>query len=630
MYRPRQVVIAAPKKGGATGAMALLKGEPEGFAFDFTTPRGTAAVKSASNPALNQYNVPADTFLIQSASVQGKLYKQNDGVLRTTCAHNHALQSQTMDHANWTKNKCTISQDATTAPDGSLTADKIVEDNTTGDHYISNSSSASVVNGLFCTISIYAKAAERTRCKVYISVFSNLAFYIDLSNGTIDNQVNGTAPTTSVESVGNGWYRIIATDIPTAATVANVVWYTVSTGTTTSYLGDNASGIYVWGFQVNRGPLVRTYVPTTTANLIGPSMEFDSGSYALKTETSKSGFLTYEQNLAGANWTNSNTTETTEATTAPDGTTTADKLVEASDTAQVHSITQTSASVTSGTYYVFAVWLKAAGRTWARLAGATTRFADNFHADFNLSTGVVGTVGAGATGSGIEAYADGWYRCWIRAVCDSTGTNDFTISIGEGDTDITYNGNGTDGIYVWGAQIENYNSAAGVPCSFVGTDSTTVGRSGEQVTKALSGNLPFSSTAGTCWIEWASNGGPVSVVLFSFHDGTSNEIQQIYRAAVDQYTVNISDGGASQHNVNNTSITDHVYHKFAWGWELNNMAYCFDGGAITTDTSVTLPTVTNFTFGSQTSSACGDFRIRRFAYFPRRLTNDEIQKLSLR
>ena len=51
-------------------------------------------------------------------------------VMRRAAGVNLCLQSQAFDNASWTKTRATITTDATTAPDGTSTADKIVEDAT--------------------------------------------------------------------------------------------------------------------------------------------------------------------------------------------------------------------------------------------------------------------------------------------------------------------------------------------------------------------------------------------------------------------------------------------------------------------------------------------------------------------
>ena len=111
------------------------------------------------------------------------------------------------------------------------------------------------------------------------------------------------------------------------------------------------------------------------------------------------------QDLA-TTWTNNNTTESVNAAVAPDGTTTADKLVEAATTS-THTIYNTIAG-TSGVYTT-SVYLKAGERTWAYITDGNSVTATAW---FDLANGVVGTVsGTGTPSAKITSIGNGWYRC---------------------------------------------------------------------------------------------------------------------------------------------------------------------------------------------------------------------------
>ena len=95
---------------------------------------------------------PPPTYVPTSAAASG-------GVRWTP--HNLVLQSQTIDNASWTKTNSSITANATTAPDNTLTADKLVENGTAGVFHLAVQD-ATVVVGFAYTFSVYAKAAERT------------------------------------------------------------------------------------------------------------------------------------------------------------------------------------------------------------------------------------------------------------------------------------------------------------------------------------------------------------------------------------------------------------------------------------------------------------------------------------
>jgi hypothetical protein len=59
-----------------------------------------------------------------------------DGVTNSKAEENLLLQSQTFDNAYWTKTNITVTANSTTAPDGTTTAESILETATTGQHQV--------------------------------------------------------------------------------------------------------------------------------------------------------------------------------------------------------------------------------------------------------------------------------------------------------------------------------------------------------------------------------------------------------------------------------------------------------------------------------------------------------------
>ena len=160
-----------------------------------------------------------------------------DGMRRV---ENLLTYSQDFSNAVWVKSAATISADAIAAPDGTLTADKIVENSATATHFVYNP--IAVNSGSF-TFTVYAKAGERS----WIYVRNTIGAYFNLSSGaigTIDSGVNA-----AIINVGNGWYRCSITSTQSAGTIFPTAFISTANGTT-SYAGDGTSGIYIWGAQL--------------------------------------------------------------------------------------------------------------------------------------------------------------------------------------------------------------------------------------------------------------------------------------------------------------------------------------------------------------------------------------------
>ena len=158
-----------------------------------------------------------------------------------------------------------------------------------------------------------------------------------------------------------------------------------------------------------------------------------------------------EQFNAGT-WSSAYLSISTNAATAPNGTTTADLVYPSSSQAYCY-ISTTSFNVIASQTYTQSVYFKRSGFRW----GILDNMAGSPGAWFDLLNGVVGNVASGCTAS-IESVGNGWYRCSVSSVApSSTNYADFRMSDSNGSDAVT--ANGTDGLYVWGFQI-NVGSTA--------------------------------------------------------------------------------------------------------------------------------------------------------------------------
>jgi hypothetical protein len=168
------------------------------------------------------------------------------GLLIEELRSNLVLQSEDFS-TTWAATRSTVATNQVVAPSGALTAD-ILQDSTDNDtHFVSQSVTTTAVA---ITFSVYAKAAGRNFVTLTINDSGNVArttFY-NLSTGAVGT--TGTGITASVVSVGNGWYRCIAT-VGTALAGSNpCVIGTASADNTASYAGNGFSGVAIWGAQV--------------------------------------------------------------------------------------------------------------------------------------------------------------------------------------------------------------------------------------------------------------------------------------------------------------------------------------------------------------------------------------------
>jgi hypothetical protein len=191
--------------------------------------------------------------------------------------HNLLTHSDNFDPATstWTVAIDTLIVNATRAPDGTQTADlHIAAASASVIHRLRNAGPSGLTSGDYYTLSAYVKAAGYSWVKLRQG--SN-ATNFNLSTGTIGSSWNGygTTPTPAMTNVGNGWYRLSVTAQCNATTDPSFIYIDSgdsATADTVSWTGDGSSGVYVWGFQLEKaisaGPYVRTFgaispVPTS-------------------------------------------------------------------------------------------------------------------------------------------------------------------------------------------------------------------------------------------------------------------------------------------------------------------------------------------------------------------------------
>ena len=164
------------------------------------------------------------------------------------------VQSEYLNGISW-NGKIGVSFDTntTTSPEGLENSALLKEDSSNGSHFAYKD--FSLTSGSTYTISIFAKSNGTNR---------NLRFGdggVGWSSGFsgVFNLTNGTATGGDIESVGDGWYRCSVTGTTNATTCRLIVYGLLNTAT--SYQGNGTSGVYLYGFQIESGSYVTSYIP---------------------------------------------------------------------------------------------------------------------------------------------------------------------------------------------------------------------------------------------------------------------------------------------------------------------------------------------------------------------------------
>lgn len=323
-------------------------------------------------------------------------------------------------------------------------------------------------------------------------------------------------------------------------------------------------------------------------------------------------------------WSAATTTATLAAGTSPAGTNTANKLAPTNGSnATLSYVLKGVSKAASAITYTFTVYAKAAeySQVFVMMHGAST--ANRVVALATLTDGSLSSTGAFGTFTNYvgstENVGDGWYRIRLTGTTNTDATVSARVypylSGGTGD--------GTSGVLVWGAQFET----GGFATSYIPTTTTSLTRDADV---AVMTGTNFSNWWQSTQGSFAARAIPSIVTgtrpLVQVDDGTANEIIAL-RANITDPELYIVDGGSLQAQIDAGTVAANTAYTLSAAWTENNCAAAVNGGAAVTDTTATLPTVTQARLGSDGTNYLNG-RLQTVRFWPQRLVNAEVQAFS--
>jgi hypothetical protein len=577
---------------------------------------------------------------------EGKLYsiKPSDGsgdlsVTRATTAtrvnsaglvevvpYNLLEYSETFD-TSWTVSNVTITANNTTAPNGTNTADKITcASGSSISPNIFYSAGINCQNGQVYTYSYYAKKGSSNFAKIR---FSGSAFSSS-SNSPIFNLNTGVlvSGTGTIENVGNGWYRISASE---TANENNTAVVTIDIPSSTGvWPNGNFTGseyIYVWGAQLVQGTSAKDYLRTETRLNI-PRLDYTNGSCpSILVEPQRTNLVTYSEQFDNAAWYKDNVSNSVNSVISPSGIQDADSILE--NTSNSTHTTYNRASMTSGQPYTQSCYFKANGRNRVimQIFDNSTQYAN---AIFDLSSGVV--VGSFGTAT-IQNMSNGWYRCTITGTSPATGLGYCVIGLCENTYSTpsimpTYLGDITKGVYAWGFQIE----AGSYATSYIPTVAASVTRNADVISKTGISSL-IGQTEGTMFLDF---------VFMPQRDNTEGQLAISSSSGSDRVIIwnNFSlntlglqikaNGINSINNISLGSFVNNTRYKIAIGYKSGDTCAYVNGIQVISNTSTFtfINSLTNFILGGYYLPYEGHQKNNVTVLFKTRLSNDTLAQLT--
>lgn len=276
-------VALIPSGTKASKLYSVLPANGDG---DFTHSRGSTATRVNKDGFIESVatNVPRLDYPLIDGVVQ-----DCPALLLEPTSTNYTTRSEEFDNSAWTKSGTTVTANQEIAPDGVLTADKILETTASSTHIVYNFVTGTSGNNTF---SVFVKPINRKKIRLAQNLTVNSRADFDIDTLSVSNETGGA--TGKIEKFPNGWFRL---SISFSATFTSMLFaiYILDDSGNDSYTGNTSNGFYLWGAMNEYLPYPTSYIKTSgstvtrstdVCNGSGTSAEFNDSEGVLFAEIS--------------------------------------------------------------------------------------------------------------------------------------------------------------------------------------------------------------------------------------------------------------------------------------------------------------------------------------------------------
>ena len=335
-------------------------------------------------------------------------------------------------------------------------------------------------------------------------------------------------------------------------------------------------------------------------------------------EPASTNLVTYSEDFSNAYWTKSGL-GVTSGFISPDGTLNAYKMVKDTNTG-TGFLRASGFSQLATENITLSIYAKAGENNSVILY-------EDYSDDgviFNLKTGTITAYRGTPVSSSMELLTNGFYKLNLTVFPNYTISQYKVIAI-DNSGSLTAAGDGTSGVYIFGAQLEVLSYAT----SYIPTLSGAI-----QTRAAESCDLtPPSGVIGQAegTVYWEIN---VKTTVASGNEnilnidaGAFGNTIYFIKSASGNLVGEMFTSSSLQASFTKIAITEGV-HKMAMGYANNNTAFFVDGTQIgTTDTSCTVPTTNRIQLGNGVLGS-SDCLLNDLRLYKTRLTNAQLQTLT--
>jgi hypothetical protein len=349
-------------------------------------------------------------------------------------------------------------------------------------------------------------------------------------------------------------------------------------------------------------------------------------SLGLLVEEARTNLLLQSEDFS-TTWLNTNSTETANAAVAPNGATTADKIIPDSGADNGQFRQDISKNASSITYTLSCYGKQAEYNSLIISAEHTNNTVNKADVGFSLVDGaVISTAAAFGTftsaSSSVQTLPNGWFRFSLTYTSGTETSQRIRIY---GYDSVSATGDGTSGIFIWGAQLE----AGSFPTSYIPTQASTRTRAADNA--SITGkNFSewYRQDEGTIFLSYYIIGSNSDNTVMAINNTTQNEqIDSRWFASGTGYRVRVGGVNQASYAMGDIPPLVNINYKTSFGYQKNNFSMSLNNTTIN-DSTGDIPNLVQMEIGKRVNSSRGNIQLSRLSYYPKRLPNQQLQVLT--
>jgi hypothetical protein len=293
----------------------------------------------------------------------------------------------------------------------------------------------------------------------------------------------------------------------------------------------------------------------------------DSDDGVLLLEPTSTNIVSYSEDFSQSFWSKGGSSVTS-GFTSPDGGLNAFKLIEDTSTG-VHKVVKPYTGP-DGNANTASIFVKADEIT---KIGISTTESVSVLTSFDLSNGTL--ISSLSQDYSITPYLNGWYRI---SSTDTNGNRKMAVFLLNDNGNFSYQGDGTSGLYIYGAQLEQ----SSYPTSYIATSGSTVTRAAETCNNSGNSEV-FNDSEGVLFANIAALADDGTSRRINISDNSGNNVVRLgYTTTSNQIIGVVAASGvqaAMTYTLNDTKTTNKVLVKY----KQNDFALWINGFEVDTD-----------------------------------------------